>query len=181
MFQYKDNRQHPELITDPLFPRLKVDIAQTGFFAGREFRTFYRFSIPTEQTLVIKAVVDAPVILFGVSLNLILGEVDMETRVGGTEGGAFSTSLPVFNRNNIPGTPTPSSEATLTAGGTHTGGTVLDVLQARTSNIGFLAQSVGNMDTDERGIAPGTYYFVIDNIDGSNADGVFKLRWQTQP
>ena len=38
------------------YARLRVDVGQTGFFAGREARTFYQFEIASGATQVIKVV-----------------------------------------------------------------------------------------------------------------------------
>ncbi len=171
------------LMTDGNGPnaRLRVDVAQTGFFAGREFRTFRRLSIAAGATLVIRAVVPINVILFGLDVDVTDNWIDVETVTGGTSGGSFAETLPVFNRNNMTGTPAYSAQTVLTAGGTHTGGTVLDVLAARASSATAQASSVGNSMSDERGIAPGTYYFRVTNPGSGTATGVFKARWEERP
>lgn len=157
--------------------RLRVDPAQTGFFAGREFRTFFEFT----GSEVVKANVPLDVILFSLEVTLLDGEVSVETVVGGTEGGTFDTSLPVIGRNNMASRPTPFYEAqvTLDAGGTHTGGTVLDILLNKTANNANFASSVGSASGDERGIASGTYYFRINTT--GQTSGVLKARWEERP
>jgi len=159
-------------------PRLRVDVAQTGFFAGREFRTFRRISLAAAGTLVVRAVVPVDTILFGLSLDLVDGWVDLETRVGGTPGGTFSETLPIFRRNNMTTAPVLTAQNVLTAGGTHTGGTVLDVLAVRASTATAQASSVGAGITDERGIAPNTYYFVLTNPGSGTATGVWRAWWE---
>jgi len=168
------------LMTDSNGPnaRLRVDIGQTGFFAGREFRTFRRLSIGAGAGLVIRAVVPINVILFGLTLELVDGWVDVETVVGGTPAGTWSETLPVFNRNNMAGTPAYAAQAVLTSGGTHTGGTILDVLAARASGATAQAASVGASLSDERGIAAGTYYFRLTNPGSGTATGVFRAWWE---
>jgi hypothetical protein len=54
------------------FSRLRVDVGQTGFFAGREARTFYEFTIASGATQVIKVVapVNTIVQMFSVELEL---------------------------------------------------------------------------------------------------------------
>lgn len=163
--------------------RLRVDVGQTGFFAGREARTFRELAIPTGNTIVVKAVVPLNIILFGLSVFLTDGAVKVETMVGGTEGGTFSETLPIFPRNTMTERPTPFyvPQVVLTAGGTHTGGTVLDVLYAATSGIGSQAASVGVETGDERGVGAGTYYFRITASGSATATGVFKARWEERP
>lgn len=163
--------------------RLRVDVGQTGFFAGREFRTFRELNITTGTTLVIKAVVPVNVILFGLTLDIISGSVRQETVAGGTEGGSFSETLPIFGRNNMSERPTPfyTPQVVLTAGGTHTGGTTLDVIRLQTSNIGAQSSSVGSVEGDERGVAIGTYYFRLTASGADPTVGVFKARWEERP
>lgn len=158
--------------------RLRVDVAQTGFFSGREFRTFRRLSLGNGATDVIRATVGTDIVLFGVELTVTDGWLDMETRAGGTEGGTFSTSVPIFNANNMSDAPSYVSQATLDTGGTHTGGTVLDVLVAKTSGATAQAVSVGSTDTDERGVGAGVYYFAIENLNNGVSEGYLKFRWE---
>ncbi len=76
--------------------RLRVDVGQTGFFAGREFRTFRELNIAASTTFVIKAVVPIDVILFGLKVSIESGQLRLATVVGGTPGGSFSETLPIF-------------------------------------------------------------------------------------
>lgn len=169
-----------KLLTDNDGPyaRLRVDVAQTGFFAGREFRTFRRLSIPAAGSLVVRAVVPIDVILFALSLELVDGWVDLETVTGGTPGGVWGETLPIFRRNNMSVTPVVVPQVVLTAGGTHTGGTILDAMAARASGATAQASSVGNGITDERGIAHGTYYFRLTNPGSGTATGVWRAWWE---
>lgn len=161
--------------------RLRVDVGQTGFFAGREFRTFKELNIAIGGTYVIRAVVPIDVILFSINLSLDSGHARMSTLVGGTAGGTFSETLPIFGRNNMSERPTPfyTPVAVLTAGGTHTGGTTLDILRVKVSNDTAKGTSVGGGLSDERGIAANTYYFKIENLDLGNAvAGVLSAWWE---
>lgn len=169
-----------KLLTDGDGPyaRLRVDVAQTGFFAGREFRTFRRLSIPAAGSLVVRAVVPVDVILFSLALEMTDGWVDIETVVGGTPSGVWAETLPIFRRNNMAVAPVVVPQVVLTAGGTHTGGTILDAMAARSSGATAQASSVGNGITDERGIAPGTYYFRLTNPGSGTATGVWRAWWE---
>jgi len=161
--------------------RIRVDVAQTGFFDGREFRTFRRLSIAAAGTLVVRAVVPINVILFKLALEMVDGWADLETRAGGTAGGTFAETLPIFKRNNMTNAPAYTGQVVLTAGGTHTGGTVLDVIAARASQSTAQASSVGAVTSDERGVGPGTYYFVVANPGSSTATGVWRAWWEERP
>lgn len=184
-------------ITDGLFPglpadlltapetqglrRLQVDVGQTGFFAGREFRTYKEISLAPAAVYVIKAVIPINVILYGLELTLITGQLRVETVVGGTEGGSFAETLPIIARNTMSDRPTPfyTPVVALTAGGTLTGGTVIDVLLNKTADNANFAGSVGVGVGDERGIGAGTYYFRM-TATGDTA-GAFKARWEERP
>ena len=161
-------------------PRLRVDVAQTGFFSGREFRTFKEWSVAATETYVIKAVVPVNTILFEFGLDLEAGSARIETVVGGTEGGSFSETLPIFVTNTMTERPLPlyTPQNVLTAGGTLTGGTVLDVLRGKAADNSNFAGSVGASTGAERGVAPTTYYW---RITLAAAIGVLKARWEERP
>lgn len=173
----------PELFTRPRGKRtrrIRVDVAQTGFFDGREARTFREWETATTDTLIIKAVVPIDIILFELGITGEEGAARVETLVGGTEGGTFSETLPIFSTNNMASRPTPFYVHTvlLTAGGTLTGGTLLDVLRIKTSTTSNFASSVGAATGAERGVAANTYYF---RITLTGFIGVFKARWEERP
>lgn len=162
---------------DSTNPRIRVDVGEPSFFAGRQFRTFKELNLATSAVYVIKAVVPGNIILYGLELSLVSGEVKLSTVVGGTEGGAFSETLPIFPRNTMSERPTPIYTPTvvLTAGGTHTGGTALDLLWIKTADNSNFAQSVGGSPGDERGVGANTYYMVLNCVEA--ATGVFRARW----
>lgn len=164
--------------------RLRVDVAQTGFFAGREFRTFLRLNLATSATQVIKVVVPLNTILFKLAAEITSGNLDVSTRVGGVEGGAFGTPLPIFRTNNMSTIPQPPyvGQLTLATGGTLTGGTEISVLLAKAADVSAQSSTVGSDPQDERGVAAGTYYFVLTNLSASDAViGVFEARWEERP
>lgn len=174
-----------DLLTGTTNPRVRVDVAQTSFFEKREFRTFKEWSdplnteIPNGQTYVIRAVVGGDIILAGLDITLDNGQVRVETVVGGTPGGSFSETLPIINRNTMAEGPVaPSPNVVLTAGGTHTGGTLLDVLRLKVENQSGAASSVGVAGGDERGVGANTYYFRIVNIGAGVVEGTFHARWE---
>jgi len=168
------------LMTSLVKPRIRVDVGQTGFFEGREFRTFKEWVAPTTATEVIKVVVPINVILFELSVELDAGTVRVETVIGGTEGVAFSTALPIFPTNTMTEKPQPPyvNQVLLTTGGTLTGGTLLDPLRGKTSDNSNFSSSVGASSGAERGVGPATYYF---RITLTAATGVFKARWEERP
>lgn len=167
------------------FERIKVDVAQTSFYEGREFRTFYELNEAVASVKVIKAVVPLDVILTSLTLELDLGHIRLETVVGGAEGGTFGTSLPRFNRNNmsvgVNRKEAYSPQVTLSYGGTHSGGTVLDVIRLKTAGNSLQASSVGESQGDERGVAAATYYFRITALGNDELHGTLKVSWEERP
>jgi len=164
--------------------RWRVDVGQTGFFGGREFRTFKELNVAASTTYVIKAVVPINLILFGLTVSAETGHVRLATVVGGTEGGTFSETLPIFGRNNMSERPTPfyTPVVVLTAGGTHTGGTEIDVVRVKTNNNQNQSSTVTGEGGDERGVAVGTYYFRLENLSATDAIvGAFSARWEERP
>lgn len=167
------------------YERVKVDVAQTSFYEGREFRAYYELSEAVGSTLVIKAVVPIDIILTSLAINLDLGQVRLETVVGGTEGGSFASPVPKFGRNNMSVGPNRKeayvSQVLLTYGGTHSGGTVIDVIRLKTAGNSAQAVSVGASASDERGVGANTYYFRLAVIGNDILHGTFKVSWEERP
>jgi hypothetical protein len=158
--------------------RLRVDVGQTSFFAGREFRTYKELNIANGATYVIKSVVPKNIILLGLQLVIDDGWVRLSTHAGGTEGGTYSETLPLIRANTMIGTPVITPATVLTAGGTQSGGTELDVIRLKTVNGTGSAISVGSISASERGIAPGTYYFKFQNLGTGAIQGMFNARFE---
>ena len=167
--------------SDGPYARLRVDVGQTGFFAGREFRTFYEFNIPSGQTIVVKVVAPVNTIMQTFGAELDLAELRIEFKVGGTEGGTFSTALPVIPANGMSTASAYTPQITLNVGGTHTGGVVYDLLHLYSgANQNKAVSSTGSEDLPQ-GFPAGTYYITLQNIDGANATGIFRARWEERP
>jgi hypothetical protein len=166
---------------DGEWARLRVDVGQTGFFAGREFRTFYEFSIPTGTTQVIKVVapIDTIVQTFGAELDL--ASLRVELRYGGTEGGTFNTQLPSFKANSMSTASSYAGQVTMAVGGTHTGGTVVDLLTLISGANVNKALSISATEELPQGFPAGTYYIKLINTDGATATGIFRARWEERP
>lgn len=157
--------------------RWRVDVGQTGFFAGREFRTFREWTTATTGTEVIKIVVPVNVILFEFQIQEEAGTIRVETVIGGTEGGSFSETLPIRSTNTMTEKPQPpySPLVVLTMGGTLTGGTTIDVSRVKTAANSNFAATVGGEGGAERGVAAATYYWRLTMTDFV---GVIKARWE---
>lgn len=166
---------------DGNYSRLRVDVGQTGFFAGKEARTFYEFSIATGATQVIKVVAPVNTVLqtFGVELNI--AEIRLELAIGGTEGGTFETALPIFKTNSMSTQSGYTPQVAMAVGGTHTGGTIVDLLTAFSGDK--LKKSLASTASEvlPQGFPAGTYYIRIINTDGATATGIFRARWEERP
>jgi hypothetical protein len=163
--------------------RLRVDIGQTGFFAGKEFRTFREFNIAAGQTLVLRITVPINVILSSQGLELDDGSLRITNAAGGTPGGTFSETLPVIGKNNMSDRPSPFYTPTVVfaEGGTHTGGTVFDIHRVVAASATAQRSTVGNVVGDERGVAANTYYVRYENIGSGAATGTLWFIWEERP
>ena len=164
--------------SDGDYARMRVDVGQTGFFAGREARTFYEFSIATGARQVIKVVspVDTIVQNFGVELDL--AAIRLELVVGGTEGGTFNAPLPIFKTNTMSTASTYTPQVTMNLGGTHTGGTVVDLLTAVSGPNPNKSVASSTSENLPQGFSAGTFYIRLINTDGATATGIFRARWE---
>lgn len=163
------------------YARLRVDVGQTGFFAGREARTFYAFSIPTASSTVIKVVSLTDTIVQQFAASLDAAALQLELVVGGTEGGTFNVPLPIIKTNTMSTASAYTPQVTMTAGGTHTGGTIVDILRLKAGSPLPQAVEVTASEDLPNGFAAGTFYIRLVNIDGETATGVFRARWEERP
>ena len=163
--------------------RLRVDVGETDFFAGRQARTFREFNIAAGTTLVLKIVVPVNTILHQQSVELDSGSIRITNASGGTEGGTFSETLPVILKNNMTDRPAPFyvAQNVFTAGGTHTGGFVFDIHRVVSATATAQQSTVGNIVGDERGVAPGTYYVRYENFGSAAATGTLAFLWSERP
>lgn len=163
-----------------LYRRIKVDPGQTSFHDGREFRTFYEFSIAAGASVYVQANVAVDTILYDVSCVVDAGGIRLRTYAGSTGVGTFATPLPILPKNtmSIRSTPTYSSQNTLLTGGTGvTGGAVIDVVRVVASGATAQQSSVGSKAFDQRGVGVATYYWRLENFSNNTATGVFSGWW----
>lgn len=159
--------------------RIQVDVGQTGFFQGREFRTFHEFSIASGATLVIKAVADVDTFIQQFIVDLWTAELRVELIAGGTEGGTFSTSLPILRSNGL--NTSYNSQVVMTAGGTQTGGVLQDAFQLYAVSNPAKGSATEMSSDSVLGFPAGTFYIKLQNINSVAATGLFKARWEERP
>lgn len=160
--------------------RMRVDVASTGFFLGREFRIFKEFESATTSTYIIKAVAPINIILHELLITTEAGSIRFETVVGGTEGGTFGEVITPLPTNTMTEKPQPpyAPQVTVTAGGTLTGGTDIDVFRDKVADNANFSASISVGSGSERGVAAGTYYF---RMTLTGFIGIIKARWEERP
>ena len=171
------------------YRRIRVDLAQTGFFEGREFLTFKELYIPRNQTVMMRINVPVNTILQSVGITLVAGSVKLRTVSGGTPVGSFASNLPIIPKNTMTGTEFPAppmplyvAQNTINYGATGlTGGVDIDVIRLVVANASGQASSVGSVQDDSRGVGPGTYYWVLQNFGSGSATGVFSSFFEERP
>jgi hypothetical protein len=182
-FRAVDLPHHVYTSDEERFRRLRVDQGNTGFFEGREFRTFKEFSIDPASTYVLRADWVVNAILHELTTVVDDGHVRISSAVLGTAGGVFGEALPVINKNGMTSKPAPVylPQNSWVGGGTHTGGTELDVARVLAAVGAGSRTSVGGVLNSERGIAPGTYYIRLTNLGATTATGVLSAWWEELP
>lgn len=158
--------------------RLKVEDTHTGFVEGRDFRTFYELSIPQGDTHVLRFIAGGDFILEEQNFRIGAGHLRFSAAIGGTPGGVFTPLAPV-GANRMASRPTPLYEphSYVEAGGTHTGGTEVEVVRIKTSDNTNFASTVGQGST-VRGLPAGTYYLRFQNIGTGTLTGTYDIRWE---
>ena len=158
---------------DGAYSRLRVDVGQTNFWSGKQFRTFQKLTISSPGTVTIRATVGVNIILNETSFHTENSGIEVELKAGGIADGPW-TSMPIIRKNTMTNAPVIASQVTMDYDGSHTGGTLIDLLRVSAGNK---QSSVGGIDS-ERGVGPGTYYYVITNTGNQTATVVFSGFWE---
>lgn len=175
------------------FDRVRVDVGQTGFFEGREFRSYYEFAAENSNALAVAGTLNfkfvSPVdfILQSQIVEVDKGGVRLQAFTGGTDTGGWS-SVPVIAKNrSATRRQFPSGyyvgQATVFTGGTFTGGTQVDVIRARTASQTVAAANIGSSQDDERYLPAGTYFLTMQPLIGVNdpSEGIYSISWEERP
>lgn len=165
------------------FRRIRVDVSETGFFIGTQFRTFKEFSIPNGTSYYIKIVSGVDLILLDTELAIDSGSVRLSTYTASTPSGTWSETLPIIPVNQMSSRPSPtySSAVTITAGGTISGGTQIDAIRVVSSSATAHAMTVGTSEDNKRGYSAGTYYYKLENISSGTVTGTYHSLWEERP
>ena len=159
--------------SDGDYSRLRVDVGQTNFWSGKQFRTFQKLELASAASATIRATVGVNIVLYETSFTTENSSIEVQLRAGGTATGPW-TAMPVIRKNTMTTAPVVVSQVTMDYDGSHTGGTTIDLLRVVAGNK---QSSVGGTDS-ERGVAPGTYYYVITNTGNQTATVVFSGFWE---
>lgn len=164
-------------------PRLRVDVAQTSFWEGREFRHVQEFSIAQGATLVLRFICDIDFIVFLQRISIDAGAIRFSSvNSGGTAGGSWTSQVVMpKNQMSLPNRAAYTGHLTIDAGGTYTGGTERDVMRLRTDTQGNSQASIGVTADDARGVGAGTYYVRLQNIGSGTSTGVYYIDWEERP
>ena len=155
------------------YARLRVDVAQTNFWSGKQFRTFQKLTINASSSVTVRATVGCDIVLYETYFTTEDSSIEVQLKVGGTASGPWS-SIPVIRKNTMSTTPVITSQVTMDYDGGHTGGTLIDLIRVMAGNK---QSSVGGSDS-ERGVGAGTYYYVITNTGKQTATVVFSGYWE---
>jgi hypothetical protein len=167
---------------DPAYSRHKVDVANTAFWDGKEYRINHEFTVGATD-VVIKFYCPKDFILQLNEFSVDEASVRLRTYrdTQGTEGGTF-TPLPVYKVNFMSEAPVVAHTAEVGIGGTFTpdgGEASVETIRIATSASTARVQTITGAVGDERGLPAGTYYVVFDRISSSGTGNVvYSLVWE---
>lgn len=163
--------------------RIRVDMAQTSFFAKREYVLALELNMAAGAKQLVRFVSTGNFIVNSLSLEVDAGGCRLTTWSGGTPTGSFSAVTPYAANTMTEGPVAPG--ATMAVSSTPadvavalTGGTPIDVLRVVAANATAQASTIGQADDSYRGRPAGTYYVLLENIATGSVTGVFRIRWE---
>lgn len=155
--------------------RLRVDVAQTGFFDGREFRMVRKITAPITYRFTFQV----PVIVFEQLLTVSSGSMELYAWAGSnvTPAGTW-TNVPFWRKNDVNDVYTPQSS--IEAGGTVTpinAELYRDYASVVTSNATAQRFTIGGGEISERYLKAGTYYVQITGT----GSGSYSIMYEERP
>lgn len=176
-----------DLLTNPKegFRRVRVDVAQTGFFLGRQGRVHRELSIHSGQTITFRFTTAVNTIIMANQLSIDSGSVRMRIYTAGTPSGAFTETLTPILQNRMTSRPLDIYELqnTMQSGAVTIGGAVPeDAIRVVAASATAQQSSVGGSQDDVRGI-PGNFvaYYELTNIGNNTVNGVWRYIWEERP
>ena len=147
------------------FRRIRVDTAQTSFFQGRQFRSYYDFSLTASEIRYFRFTSLTDFVLFDQSVSVSGGSVRLSVWTGSTASGTWTT-IPVIGKNRMSSIPQPPyvSGVTFQTGGTFTGGTEVEAIRLVSATATAQQSTVGASSGDERGLPASVFYLSLIHI-----------------
>lgn len=197
MFNYLTSWFTSNLVTSPSkdTSRIRVDVGQTGFFEGREFRINQPITIPSTDT-------DGTIIKFfspiDFTLQLQTFIVDQDSLLfeayrgdQGVDSGTWNTNQYKLPNNGMASAPdyTPLIQVFDNTGVGSTGAFTpnaneipKEVVRVVAANATAQRTSVGGSATKERGLPAGTYYLKFTNYLGAGqTEAIYNLIYEERP
>lgn len=177
------------------FDRVRVEVAETSFFEGREFHAIYiDDAISNGEVVVLRVIAPVNTIVHDLSLTIDTGHVHAELWAGGTPTGTFgSTGLFIhgandmeigeYNRRDYGGGAGYVRQVTFESGGTAyaNDGQMVDRATLQVANATGQASTLGTQGGYlVHGMPPGTYYLVIRGL-AATSSLTLKARWEERP
>ena len=143
-----------------------------AFYSGNTFHSYADFTLASAASKTIKAVTTKDICISYLDFELDDSVLKLEIISGGTEGGTFSTALPIIKSNNMSNTTGIASTTTMNSGGTITGGTVIDYHKLSATKGGAIFS-----DSELLGLPAGTHYLKLTNVGNQSITGLANFRW----
>lgn len=164
---------------DPDTARLQVDVGQTGFWEGREFRFDYEISAP----IVFKFSSPIDFILQSQTLLSHDGAATLTvwTPDQGTPSGVFGDAVNTLPNNAMSDTPPYTQQVSIASGGTFTPtdadpNLAKEYIKVTAATSTAQRNTVGGSGVSERGLPAGDYYLSFTGIDAS-----YRLVFEERP
>lgn len=185
--------------TEEGFRRLRTDQGQTGFWEGREFRSFFEFNLPAGNVQTLKFNSPVNFILLEQNLELDAGSLRMEVFTGAvTEITTFATPVTKVGKNrmttrrqtygngseyysSVVSVNTHAAPVALGSSINIASATRTDLQRLVAANATAQQQSVSGGAQSERGIPPGNYYIRLHNFGSGAATGTYSIIWEERP
>ena len=172
--------------------RIRVDVGQTGFWNGNQFRISYELTV-TATPIVVKLVSPIDFILENQHFTCDHGGyVFRAYRASqGSPSGSFTTLIDIWQNNFMAQAPVYAGQVTAFTGGAFTPTVGVNAVETirMMANTGGAAPTSGSPNTvgadgvGERGLPAGTYYLVFSRMSDVtvNAQGVWSLIYEERP
>jgi len=163
------------------YRRIRVDTAQTSFFQGRQFRSYYDFGLTASEVRYFRFTSLTDFVLFDQSISVSGGSIRLSVWTGSTPAGTW-TNIPVIGKNRMSSIPQPPyiSSVTFQTGGTFTAGTEVEAIRLVSATATAQQSTVGASSGDERGLPASSFYIKIEAT-SSTPTVVYSLFWEERP